>query len=63
MTKVQQKKREKTLYAFFQSNQVALSDINLTYYTMMVGNLLRKVEVGLRKGNTTFPSHIKTKES
>lgn len=44
---------------------MALSVIVLTYYTMMVGNLLRKAEAGLTKGNTAFPSHlyIKTKAS
>lgn len=58
MQKYTERKGGKNPYAFFWSNQVALSVINLTYYTMMVGNLLRKAEAGLRKGNTAVPSHI-----
>lgn len=56
-----QKESEKKLCAFFQLNQTALSIVNLTYYTKMVGNLLRKAEAGLnkkKKRNTAFPSHI-----
>lgn len=43
-------------YTNFLSNQVALSVINLTYYITVVGNLLRKAEAGIRKGNTASPS-------
>lgn len=52
------KEREGRKYAniVFLSNQVALSVINLTYYITVVGNLLRKAEAGIRKGNTALPS-------
>lgn len=47
----------------FLSNQVALLVINLTYYITVVGILLRKVEAGIRKGNTALPSCKYTNKS
>lgn len=53
----QKEKKKKCVSSSSQTKWHSCS-INLTYYTMSVGNLLRKAEAGLRKGNTAFPSHI-----